>query len=79
MRVHYHSEAAFPWRPGRIYSTADVDTDDPATVPVHLARTIRRGIPVEDMFADYFHWESLGIDLWWWVRPTRSCCSKDDA
>lgn len=62
--VAYHAEARFPWSPGRISTDVILDLEA-GDLPPNVTRELREGID----FDCFYHWEALGIDLWWWVTP----------
>jgi hypothetical protein len=64
MKVIYHVEARYPWAPGRedTDTILDLEADD---LPPNVKREMGCGLD----FDAFYHWEHLGIDLWWWVRP----------
>ena len=66
MKVLYHYEMRYPWPPGREDGDVVLDVED---LPPLIQRELRGGTPIEAMFVQFYHWEALGIDHWYWVRP----------
>jgi len=66
MRVLYHAEIKYSWPPGR----EDVDMEmEVADLPPLIQRNLRNGESIESMYGEFYHWEAIGIDMWYWVLP----------